>query len=457
MSYTAPTISSVGLVVPQYGDIVGYLVDQYKAIFGSASYLGPDSSDYQDIGVRGMIASDNENLLQSVYYAQNPQTAIGASLDRIGRLIGTGRKVATHSTALVTLAGTPGAIITNGVAGDINGNLWNLPTPVTIPSGGTISVTVTAQAIGNITAEIGTITSISTPTLGWASVSNAAAATPGNAVESDAVYRARLLVSQATPSRTLVAGTAAAVAAVSGVTRSQVYENPTGDVDSNGLPAHSITCVVEGGDLSDIAQAIYDNRGIGARTNGTTTVSVTDPSNSGISLSIEFTALGYIYVYVTISVHGLTGFTTATQQQIAADVTAYLNSLGIGQPVIYSELYGAALNARPNPDQPLFSIRALSDGAQAAQTTATLTSGSANIVVTSASGIATGQVVVGTDIPANTTVSLISGSTITLSANATAGGTGVVVSFFPAATSDIVIPFDHAAKGVAANVVVNLV
>ena len=43
-------------------------------------------------------------------------------------------------------------------------------------------------------------------------------------------------------------------------------------------------------------------------------------------------------------------------------MTDYLNSLEIGQSVIFSELYGAALNARSNPDMPTFSIQSLFSG-----------------------------------------------------------------------------------------------
>jgi len=47
---------------------------------------------------------------------------------------------------------------------------------------------------------------------------------------------------------------------------------------------------------------------------------------------------------------------------IQTDIVTYLNSLQIGENVVLSELYGAALNARSNPDQPTFSIRALTSG-----------------------------------------------------------------------------------------------
>lgn len=66
-----------------------------------------------------------------------------------------------------------------------------------------------------------------------------------------------------------------------------------------------------------------------------------------------------------------------------------------------------------------------------ASTTASTTSGSANITVASASGIAVGMTVTGSGIPVGATVSSISGTTITLSANATATAAGVAVRFSP--------------------------
>ena len=454
MSYSPPTIGASGLTIPTYSDILNFLVGQYLGIFGSAAYLGTDSPDYQDLAVRALQAADVAQSLQVLYLAFNPQTALGASLDLIGKLIGTPRKTASYSTAQVTLTGTPGAVVTNGIVRDVNGNQWNLATPVTISGSGTISTIATAVNAGNITANPGDISIIVTPTAGWTGVTNAAAAIPGQAAEPDSQYRARLMVAQTKPSVSLVAGTAAAIAAVTGVTRSQVYENPTGDVDALGNPAHSITCVVEGGAAASIAQAIYANHNPGCLTNGTTSVSVLDENNSGSSILIGFDVLGYVPVYVSLGVHALSGYTSATQAAIIAGIVAYLNSLGIGESVVFSELYGAALTARPDPDTPLFSIRSLLSGYQAASTTATTVSGNANVAVTSASGIANGQTVVGAGIPDGTTVTNVVGTTVTLSHNATASASGVALTFFTTGTSDIAVSFAKAAQGSSAYVVV---
>lgn len=522
-AYAPPMVGSTGLVIPTYAAILNWLIAQYLATYGSSVYLGTDSADYQDLAIRALQANDANALLQAVWLSFNPLTAIGTSLDLLGKLIGTSRNQATYSTALLTVTGTSGTVITNGAAQDTAGNFWNLPGTVTIPSGGSINVTATAANPGNISANPGAIIIIATPTAGWTGVTNPGAAILGEPVEPDSQYRARLLISQAKPSLTLLAGTTAAVAAVTGVTRSEVYENQYGYTTGFGLvntsgtavtlvvgyafdssdvgqtitisgvsytiasvssgtslalttsagtqtsvaysigdgialgPAHSITCVVENGTHAAIAQAIYDNKNPGVLTNGSTAVTVTDPLNGNISIVISFDVLAYVPIYVSINVHALSGFTSATQAAVASDLVAYLNSLGIGESVVFSELYGAALNARPNPDQPLFSIRAILSGYQSAQTTGSTTSGSASVALTSGAGVAVGQTVVGSGIPNNTTVAAISGTSLTLSANATATASGVPLSFFTTGTSDIPVGYAQAAQGEALNVVVNLV
>jgi len=222
-------------------------------------------------------------------------------------------------------------------------------------------------------------------------------------------------------------------------------------------PKNSITCVVEGGDSDDIAQAIYDNRGIGCFTNGTTSVIVTDPNNGNLSMTISYDVLTYEQIYVAITVHPLTGFTSATQVGIQTGIVNYLNSLGIGQTVVYSEITGAALTARPDPDQPLFSIRSITVGYSAAFSTATITSGVNTITVSSNVGIANGQTVVAAGIPNGTTVTGVSGTTVTLSQNATANGINVSVWYFATGSSDVPVTYNTAAQSNSQFVVVSTV
>jgi len=438
MAYQPPSIGSDGFSIPSYQAILAWLNQNYLAIFGQSAYLGSDSADEMDIAIRSLQAANTNQALQAIYLSFNPLTAIGASLDLIGMLIGTRRDAATNSTVVVTLTGNPGTVITSGVVSDTNGNYWNLGSPATIGGGGTVNVIATAQNVGAITVNIGAVTTIVTPTAGWTSVTNSAAGVPGVPVEADSHYRARLLISQSQPSLALRTGTAANVAGVAGVTRSIVYENQYGNTTSYGVcntanvdsasppndnviiletgypfdatmvgnaavinngspntilgyvspteltlttppgtqtgvpfyigdgialgPKNSITCVVEGGAAAAIALAIYTNKCPGCLTNGTTSTTVTDPNNPTVAMVISFDVLAYLPIYVSLNVHPLQGFTSATQAAIIANIVAYLNSLGIGHSVVWSELFGAAVMANPNPAAPLFSIHALTLG-----------------------------------------------------------------------------------------------
>src|SRR6185503_10030857 len=91
-----------------------------------------------------------------------------------------------------------------------------------------------------------------------------------------AELRARQVVSTALPSLSVMDGTVGAVANVTGVTRFKGYENDTGSADVNGIPAHSISIVAEGGDSQEIADAIARHKTPGTGTYGTTSVTTYD-------------------------------------------------------------------------------------------------------------------------------------------------------------------------------------
>jgi uncharacterized phage protein gp47/JayE len=367
MTYAPPTIGPAGLTVPSYNDIYNYIIGQYQAIYGNAVYLGNDAADVQLISIFSSLAADAMSALQLEYNNRAPNFAIGAALDSLGSLINIQRKPASFSTAQLTVVGTAGAVITNGVVLDSTyGYRWDLPASVTIGIGGTVSVTATCETSGPVSVPAYTvpgtgISTIVTPTAGWISVSNPSPSVPGAAVETDSQFRTRYANSVALPSQTELNGTTAAIAATLGVTRYNVLENPTGSVDAYGNPAHSITAVVEGGANSDIANAIYYNRGLGCYTNptgtgGAVTVNITDPT-TGIVTPIGFARPAYVPIYVTINAHIISGVAATINANIVAAVSAYLNSLAIGEVVSYGQIVAAAASVNTNPSFPTVSIR----------------------------------------------------------------------------------------------------
>ncbi len=374
MAYAAPTITSAGLTVPSFSDIQESLLQAYQSIYGSTAYLGNDSSDYQWISVVALKLSDNMSLCQLAYNARSPLTAIGVDLDSIVKLNGIARLSASASTAVLTLTGTAGTVINNGIVSDVNGILWALPSSVTIGTGGTISVTATCQQSGVVSAAPNTITiPVGGFTAGWTGVTNPSAAILGTPVESDSQLRARQSISTALPSSTRLAGTQAEIEAVSGVTRTNVLENQTSATDGYGNESHSLTCVVEGGTDLAVATAIFTNRGIGCNTLGATAttmteVPVTDP-NSGNVTTIGFIRPTYIPIYINLTVNALTSaFTTATQTAIINALVTYLNSLEIGETVSYSALMAIAMSQNASLVSPSYSVTAMTTGVSSSPT-----------------------------------------------------------------------------------------
>jgi hypothetical protein len=214
-------------------------------------------------------------------------------------------------------------------------------------------------------------------------------------------------------------------------------ENPTGSTDSWGNPAHSISLVVENGATAAIGLAIYLKKTIGCLTNGTTSTVVTDP-NTGYQETISFYRPAYLTIYVYCVLHGYGGTpTTATDAAVQAALVAYLAALAIGETVSFAALIYEAMAINNLLTSPSFGVQTLLIGTAAANTTATVTGAMNTVTVASNTGIANGQYVFGAGIAPGTTVTNVSGTTVTLSANATTGGTLVPLVFSAMGAADV--------------------
>jgi len=329
-------IDSAGYHYADFPSFLAYLTTSYQNIYGTDVYLGSDSQDGQWLGIIAQALYDTAALGASIYNSFSPSTAQGVGLSRVVKINGLRRQLATNSTVELLIGGTGFTTITNGSAIDDLNQIWNLPASVTIPSGGTITVTATSAAPGAIAAQPNTITGLNTPTQGWQSVTNPSAATVGQAYETDAALRNRQVVSTSIPAQTVFDATISAVANVSGVTSLAPYENDTGTTDDNGLPPHSISLVVEGGDDTAIAQTILDYKTPGTQTYGTTSVPLTDPKGVPITINFFRPTLAPIAVQVTVTPLG--GWVSSNEDIIAAAVAAYISSLPIGGTIVITQI-----------------------------------------------------------------------------------------------------------------------
>lgn len=333
-------LDDTGYHYADYPTFLTFIQDAYKAIYGADVYLAPDSQDGQFLAVLAKGFYDVATLGASVYNSFSPVTAQGVGLSRNVKINGISRKVPTNSIVVLTIIGQEDTVISNGIAQDVLNQKWLLPDVVTIPFGGTIDVTATAEFAGNINAQPNTVTTIFTPTLGWQSVDNDDAAVAGNPVESDAELRIRQAQSTALPSLTVFDGTMGSVLNLEGVTSARGYENDTDSTDGNGIPSHSIEVVVQGGDTTEIAQAIQVHKTPGTGTAGSVSTTVYDAH--GMPLIIKFERPTEVTIKVEIEIDTFVDYDTSYTAMIKQALVDYINGIGIGEDALYTKFFPVA-------------------------------------------------------------------------------------------------------------------
>ncbi|HHG9944821.1 TPA: baseplate J/gp47 family protein [Yersinia enterocolitica] len=330
-------VSATGITAPDFETIRSTLVSYFQEIYGTDSYLDADSKDGQMVSIYALAIHDANNSAIAVYNSFSPATAVGNGLSSNVKINGIQRSKETNSTVDLLITGSVGLEITNGAARDADGIRWDLPASVIIGLDGTATATAICSVPGAIVALSNTVREIATPTRGWLSVNNPTGATPGKPVEMDAELRARQTSSVALPSRTVLDGILGAIAGISGVERYRGYENDTSITDANGIPSHSISLVVDGGDATQIAQAIALKKGPGSGTYGTTTIPITD--KYGIVHPIHFFRKGTVLIYARLEIKALVGYTSSIGTQIQNAIAEYINAIEIGEPVRINSLY----------------------------------------------------------------------------------------------------------------------
>lgn len=348
----SPVVDSAGISAPPYSDIYQSLVASFQLIYGSDIYIAPDSQDGQWLAILASAINDSNQAAIAVFQAYSPIYAQGAGLSSQVKINGLSREIATKSQAQGDVVGQVGTIILNGVVRDTNSNLWDLPASVTIPLNGVISVTVIAQKLGSIVAQAGSINTIQNPQLGWQSFVSTVDATIGAAVETDAALRARQAFSTTLPSLSIKNGIEAAIGNVNGVQRFVLYENDTGVTDVNGIPAHSLSAVVEGGISTDIGKAIQIKKPPGIQTYGSTSVTVRD--SKSFPIAINYFILTNIPIFFEITIKALSGYVSSTGVAIQQAIARYATLLPIGEDVYPSQVQGAASLIDTNLDETFY-------------------------------------------------------------------------------------------------------
>lgn len=231
-------------------------------------------------------------VLEAVYGSNDPDAAVGQSLDAVSAITGALRLDATPSTVLCDITLEGGFTLPAGSVAFVPGvpsARFLLDADVENASGGPLPFTdvpFTAESVGPIVANSGTLTGGPELVVGWSDCTNPLDADVGTNDEVDSAFRLRReqLVSAAGGS------TADAIRAdvlqVDDVTSASIINNRT-DVVFDGVPAHAFEVIVLGGLDADIAAAIFGTAPAGILPFGSTIEPVID--SEGNSVDIGFT------------------------------------------------------------------------------------------------------------------------------------------------------------------------
>lgn len=335
-------IDSTGIQTQTTPEIIAEILDGtpdypgMRQIYGADINVAPNSPDGQMVNIVAQAKTDVLEFITQVYNSFDPDLAIGVALDQRCAINGVVRKAGTYTVTNVTVT-TDRALTLAGLSEDDGnpftvqdsaGNQFQLVDTEIIASAGAYVLPFRATDLGAVETTPNTITTIVSITLGVVSVNNPGAATvTGTNEESDNALRIRRQNSVALPSIGYFSGLVGALQNLDGVLQASVFENFTNATDGDGTPAHSIWCIVLGGEVGDVANVIYLKRNAGCGMRGGVIVPLVQLDGS--TFNVQFDRPTNEDLYISIDVAAISG--TIDEDFIRAEILRLL-SYGINQP-----------------------------------------------------------------------------------------------------------------------------
>ena len=156
---------------------------------------------------------------------------------------------------------------------------------------------------GKITLPYNIVTRMINNITGFTAVTNLLEPTYGRRRETDIELRQSYIAKSALRSNTMIESIEAELLNnVEDVETATGYENDTDETDARGLPPHSIEIIVEGGDNTAIAKAIFRRKAGGIQTYGKVVVNV--PGEYGDTIPVRFNRPEYLYAWLKVQLEG---------------------------------------------------------------------------------------------------------------------------------------------------------
>jgi len=345
-------LTEKGYELPTLVEVLDDISARQRTVFPDIN-LDPSTPDAQLNGLFAEVIMVAYEVAAGIYNGLDPRVASGIMLDRVCALTGVKRKKEESAQVTVKFSGTPSTVIHEGLLLEDNltpSHQYKLEKSIVIGTNG--EATGIAKSIDKAFWIIppGSVINILTPVYGVDSVTNDEAGIPGREIETDLALRMRRQASLAAVSTAMVDSVASRILEINDVVSASVYENKENTTSPNGIPPHSIYCVVVGGDDDDVAEAIMHSKSLGCGLYGDTSVEWYD--TQGMSHTVKFQRPTYIDIYLTVSVvtpnfnQGVIDDAREKIMQYISDLQngtddCTLGALGVGDDVYASTFYPA--------------------------------------------------------------------------------------------------------------------
>jgi hypothetical protein len=287
-------LTAQGLNIPTVEQILAACSAEQRSTIDSLLNTDADGPVGQLSGIFASHLREAWEALQIAYNGENPDAAEGFLLEAVSAITGTLRAPATRSKFVgarklrMTLGATTPvpAGTTFHVLGDPNTS-FHTTEDITSTIAGDYLVSAECDVTGPVPCNATTLTEISTPVVGLNAVINDFDAIPGTNADNDAELRIRREQElRATGSGTIDSIRADLLGIAledesKPIQEAIILENVNDTTDGNGLPGHSIECLVYDGvgqDCPDdtIAQTIWNSKPAGIQLYGGLTGNAVD-------------------------------------------------------------------------------------------------------------------------------------------------------------------------------------
>lgn len=279
-------LTADGLTINTLQEEITLLNTGLQGIYGADINIDSNSPDGQLINIFAQAVEDQLELIQQVYNSFDPDRAVGRPLDERCAINNVARAGGTFTTIAITIV-VDRTVTLQGLDADFNningvgytvqdnaGTKFILIDTVTLTAG-TYSKNFRAQQVGLVETTVDTITIPVTIVPGVISVNNPSAPLEvGQNQETDSQLRVRRQRSVSINSAGYLNGLIGACLALNGVTEVRAYENTTNITDADGIPAHGIWLIMEGGANTAIANVLLNKKSMGAPMKGAVEVGI---------------------------------------------------------------------------------------------------------------------------------------------------------------------------------------